>query len=75
MESPIKYILTWDEAFQSGSQVSGGKGWNLARLARYGFKIPRGIVLATRAYHEFIKYNQLQESAWTWMKKRFLQGN
>ena len=35
-----KYILNWDEAFQFGVSQAGGKGWNLGRLARYGFKIP-----------------------------------
>lgn len=56
-----KYFLTWDEAVQSGVQVAGGKGWNLGRLAQYGFKIPRGGVLTTCAYEEFIKYNCLQD--------------
>lgn len=44
----VKYFLTWDEAFQSGVQQAGGKGWNLGRLARYGFKIPMGGVLLPR---------------------------
>ena len=59
--STEKYFLTWDEAVQSGVQVVGGKGWNLGRLAQYGFKIPIGGVLTTRAYEEFIKYNSLQD--------------
>lgn len=57
---PVKYFLTWDEAFQSGVQQAGGKGWNLGRLARYGFKIPTGGVLTTQAYDEFIRHNRLQ---------------
>ncbi|ODA41639.1 PEP/pyruvate-binding domain-containing protein [Desulfosporosinus sp. BG] len=56
-----KYFLTWDEAFQCGRQEVGGKGWNLGRLAQYGFKIPMGGVLATRAYDEFIKHNRLED--------------
>src|SRR6185503_3138801 len=28
-------ILTWEEAFRSGSATCGGKGYNLARLHRY----------------------------------------
>lgn len=58
-ESTAKYFLTWDEAVQSGVQAAGGKGWNLGRLAQYGFKIPGGGVLTTQAYEEFIKYNGL----------------
>ena len=55
------YFLTWDEAFLSGVQQVGGKGWNLGRLAEYGFKIPIGGVLTTQAYDEFIKHNRLQD--------------
>lgn len=55
------FFLNWEEAVQSGVEAAGGKGWNLGRLARYGFKIPRGGVLTTRAYEEFIKYNGLQD--------------
>src|ERR1035437_1885187 len=37
--------LNWQEAYQAGTAVCGGKGYNLARLARYGFRVPRGFVL------------------------------
>lgn len=64
MKKPAaKYFLTWDEAFLSGTQQAGGKGWNLGRLARYGFKIPMGGILTTRAYDEFIRHNGLQAMA------------
>ena len=61
IKSTGKYFLTWEEAFQSGVQQAGGKGWNLGRLAHYGFRIPMGGVLTTRAYDEFIKHNRLQD--------------
>lgn len=57
----MKYLLTWEEAFQSGVSLVGGKGWNLGRLARYGFSIPQGGVLTAQACDEYIKHNQLQE--------------
>lgn len=57
----MKYLLTWEEAFQSGVSLVGGKGWNLGRLDRYGFSIPQGGVLNAKAYDEYIKHNQLQE--------------
>lgn len=60
----MKYLLTWEEAFQSGISLVGGKGWNLGRLAQYGFSIPQGIVLTAQAYDEYIKYNQLEEIAY-----------
>ena len=43
-------LLTWDEAFAAGSAVAGGKGWNLARLARYGFNVPAGGVVPASVY-------------------------
>ena len=42
-------LLTWNEAFEAGPAACGGKGYNLARLARYGFRIPRGGVLGAAA--------------------------
>jgi pyruvate,water dikinase len=57
----MKYLLTWEKAFQSGVSLVGGKGWNLGRLDRYGFSIPQGGVLTAQAYDEYIKHNQLQE--------------
>ncbi|WML34792.1 PEP/pyruvate-binding domain-containing protein [Clostridium sp. OS1-26] len=57
----MKYLLNWEEAFQSGVSMVGGKGWNLGRLAQYGFSIPQGGVLTAQAYDEYIKHNQLQE--------------
>lgn len=61
MKPAGKYFLTWEEAFHSGTQKVGGKGWNLGRLARSGFRIPRGGVLTTQAYNEFISRNRLQD--------------
>ncbi len=59
----MNYFLTWEEAFLSGASLSGGKGWNLGRLCRYGFNIPKGGVLAAQVYHRYMKYNGLQNRA------------
>lgn len=45
-------MLDWNEAFQAGPAVVGGKGWNLARLHRYGFQVPAGGVLPARVYRD-----------------------
>ena len=42
-------FLSWPEAYAAGPNVCGGKGYNLARLARYGFRVPRGGVLPAGA--------------------------
>jgi pyruvate,water dikinase len=48
-------ILTWEETFRAGPARSGGKGYNLARLSRYGFNVPRGGVLPAEVYSTFIR--------------------
>ncbi|MGO9257947.1 MAG: PEP/pyruvate-binding domain-containing protein [Bryobacteraceae bacterium] len=42
-------FLDWNQSYQAGPAVCGGKGYNLARLARYGFRVPRGGVLPAGA--------------------------
>ncbi len=43
-------VLNWPDVYEAGSARCGGKGFNLARLARYGFKVPRGGVVAAEVY-------------------------
>jgi len=42
-------LLNWKETYEAGPEICGGKGYNLARLARYGFRVPRGGVLPAGA--------------------------
>ena len=35
-----EWVLDWPRAAAAGPRVCGGKGWNLARLDRYGFPVP-----------------------------------
>ena len=56
------FFLNWSEAFVAGPKIVGGKGWNLGRLKRYGFKIPVGATLSTTAYEYFISENKLLDS-------------
>ena len=53
-------FFSWSEAFLTGTETVGGKGWNLARLDRYGFAIPRGGVLSTSVYGHFLEANGLR---------------
>jgi rifampicin phosphotransferase len=50
----MKPLLDWSEAFDAGVSRCGGKGWNLARLARYGFCVPRGGVVAVETYDQVL---------------------
>lgn len=47
-------ILDYQEAVAAGPTRVGGKAWNLGRLARWGFPVPRGIVVDVRAYDAVI---------------------
>ena len=40
---------------------AGGKGVNLAKLARAGFPVPAGFIVVTAAYREFVATNGLAE--------------
>ncbi len=46
--------LTWSEAFAAGPEICGGKGYNLGRLKRYGFRVPRGGVIPANWYTELL---------------------
>jgi len=38
-------------------ETAGGKGMNLARLTQAGFAVPRGFIISTNAYREFVNAN------------------
>jgi pyruvate,water dikinase len=49
--SQLSAALTWEQAVAAGPEVCGGKGYNLGRLHRYGFRIPRGGVIPAAWYN------------------------
>ncbi|MFZ5827566.1 MAG: PEP/pyruvate-binding domain-containing protein [Bacillota bacterium] len=55
----MTYILPFDKAMAAGPAVVGGKGWNLGRLAHFGFRIPPGCVISVQAYTDFLRLNDL----------------
>ena len=50
MDKTPALIVTWEEAAVAGAQAVGCKGWNLGRLHRYGFRVPRGGVIVASVY-------------------------
>ncbi|MBI4591168.1 MAG: pyruvate, phosphate dikinase [Candidatus Rokubacteria bacterium] len=52
-------LLDWTKAADAGPDVAGGKGWNLGRLHRFGFPVPRGGVLPAESYRRFLYDNRL----------------
>lgn len=57
-----RYFLDWSGSFAAGTNMVGGKGWNLGRLQRYDFHIPVGGTLSTRAYAKFIADNGISQN-------------
>lgn len=53
------YILSWAQAFEAGLTACGGKGYNLARLARYGFAVPDGGVIVSDVYRDLMQQPDL----------------
>jgi rifampicin phosphotransferase len=51
------YVLRFGSA-EIKLESAGGKGLNLARLARAGFLVPRGFVISTAAYQSFVESNR-----------------
>jgi len=43
-------------------ETAGGKGANLVRLTRAGFDVPRGFIVSTTAYREFVNANGLDKT-------------
>ena len=50
-------ILPFDAANVT-LESAGGKGLNLVRLTRAGFAVPRGFIISTDAYREFVRANR-----------------
>ena len=50
MQNGYPALLDWTDAVAAGAVAAGGKGWNLGRLHRYGFRVPRGGVIAAHVY-------------------------
>ena len=52
------FIIPFTSA-EASLEWAGGKGANLVRLTRAGFDVPRGFIVSTNAYREFVKANKL----------------
>ena len=50
----VNAVLGWEEAFAAGPEICGGKGFNLGRLHRYGFRVPRGGAIPAVWYRELL---------------------
>ena len=55
------HVLDYDGSLEAGPDQVGGKGWNLARMARYGFPVPAGGVLRADVYRRVLGREHFQE--------------
>ena len=46
---------------ETSLEVGGGKGANLARLARAGFCVPPGFIITTQVYRDYVSANRMEE--------------
>ena len=65
-------------AHQTGTddslEVVGGKGKSLARMAKAGFNVPSGFVIAAAAYRAFVAANNFQEEIVSLAKPAVVDG-
>jgi pyruvate,water dikinase len=53
-------LSDWESIRQAGQQQVGGKAWNLARLARYRFPVPNGVVIPSECYRQWLHTSGLE---------------
>ena len=54
-------VVDYSRAFSLGAEVAGGKGFNLARLDRCGFAVPKGGVVTADAYVQAVHAPAVRE--------------
>jgi phosphohistidine swiveling domain-containing protein len=54
-----KLLVNLSDTDAATLTAAGGKGSNLAFLAKAGFRVPKGFVVTTEAYSEFLRMNEL----------------
>ncbi len=61
MSGPL-LLRQWDEIIAAGVEQAGGKGWNLAQLARYGLPVPKVMIIPVRVAQQWLGNSGLKES-------------
>ncbi len=58
----IEILEGWEAIRQAAPQQVGGKAWNLARLARYGFDVPSGWAISVDACRRWLGASGLESA-------------
>lgn len=54
------YLIRLDQISDNDSNLVGNKAYNLSKLANAGFLIPRGFVITTRAFREWLENKDIR---------------
>lgn len=69
MTKKEKNILWFQEVDKDDIPLVGGKGANLGEMARNGFPVPRGFIVTSKAYFDFLEENKLKSRIHQELKK------
>ncbi len=64
-----KNILWFQEVDKDDVSLVGGKGANLGEMAGAGFPVPRGFIVTSKAYFDFLEENKLKSQIHRELKK------
>jgi len=69
MTKKEKNILWFQEVDKDDIPLVGGKGANLGEMAKAGFPVPRGFIVTSKAYFDFLEENKLKSRIHQELKK------
>lgn len=55
------YVLDFNQIRKENISIAGGKGANLGEMISNSIPVPRGFILTTDAYKNFLEVNKLEE--------------
>jgi pyruvate,water dikinase len=68
MNKKNKYILWFSEVDKDDIPLVGGKGANLGEMAAIGLPVPRGFIVTSKAYFDFLEQNKLKSKIYQGLK-------
>jgi len=60
MKKKDKYILWFSEVDKDDVALVGGKGANLGEMISFGIRVPKGFIVTSQAYFDFLEENKLR---------------
>jgi len=69
MKKKDKYILWFNEVDKDDVALVGGKGANLGEMTSFGIPVPKGFVVTSQAYFDFLEENKLRPKIKEFVKK------